>query len=109
MRVLLRERKSRLLFIGPNSWTMELSTARDFETTQAVMRYVSEQSLEGCEILLHFPESNYNLALPIVAGAMSPSPSRPAQNPSRSPMVSSLRLNPAVFQIHEKPHHTPGN
>ena len=107
MRVLLRERATRKLFVNPEEWTTDVLAARDFESTQAVVKYTTAPGLEGCEILLHFPDSNYLMAIPLVAGAVVSTPSQASRSSLRSPAVSSLRLNPAVFQIHTTEQHSP--
>ena len=53
MKVLLRETKTSLYYIGSNQWTADPRQARDFEQVEAAIRHHAEEPLAGMEVVLY--------------------------------------------------------
>ncbi len=65
MKVLLRNRKTKLFFHGEAEWTPERALARDFRQSGRAVQFVCEHRLTDMEALLTFQDPRYDLCLPI--------------------------------------------
>ena len=72
MRVLLINKKNGLYFEGPNSWTNNPQTAKDFQNSRGAAVFSQELCGEDVEIFLDFGDDEYNVSLPVEARLQYP-------------------------------------
>jgi hypothetical protein len=65
MKVLLRNTQTGLFYAGGDHWTGEHEQARDFENPDCALEQVSQSSLNGVEVIVHFENPGFDLPLTI--------------------------------------------
>jgi hypothetical protein len=67
MKVLLRQPDTGLFYAGPNSWTMDVGAAHDFQETNRAIDEVSQSNLSAVEVLMQFENPTFEIPLKIVS------------------------------------------
>ena len=62
----IKRKENGKYYAGPNTWVVSIEEAKHFESIREVVSELAEEDLEkgSCVLLLHFPESRYDLELP---------------------------------------------
>jgi hypothetical protein len=63
MRVLIQQAGTGLYFKGPRQWVADKSTANSFNTSTEAVEFCLRQGLEGVQILLSFPDPQYDIVM----------------------------------------------
>ena len=66
MRILLRNTKTGLFYVGPDRWTENDPEAFDFEQTDLALDAVRAGKLQSIEVLMKFEDPAFEIPLKIV-------------------------------------------
>ncbi len=66
MRLLLRHIQTRRYYAGEEQWTESATDALDFQAPDTALDFVSQEGLEGMEVVLDFGDPTFAVPLKIV-------------------------------------------
>ena len=66
MKVLLRNTRTGLFYIGPEQWTREPSEAANFEGPDRALDRIEEAELPAMEVVIHFEDTRFDIPLTII-------------------------------------------
>lgn len=72
MRVLLRDRKTNLFWLGDGRWTANALAACDFGSSSNCIQYALRERLADTEVVLSFENPLYDIALPLNGAGLDP-------------------------------------
>jgi hypothetical protein len=67
MRVLLRSRRTKSYYIGPNQSGADVARALDFANVRSAAKFTFEENLPDMEIILRYDSYNSEIPLPVLA------------------------------------------
>jgi hypothetical protein len=67
MKVLIRDRSTRLFLADHGTWVTNTGSAHDFESCVEAVNHLGRQHLKGVDLWFAFPISRYDFRLPLTA------------------------------------------
>jgi hypothetical protein len=65
MKVLLRQTKTRVYYVGAGRWTADVEQALDFGSVEHAIQLSLREGLSAVEVSLNFDDGGEDLALPL--------------------------------------------
>jgi hypothetical protein len=74
MRVLIRDKSSKLYLAGRGRWVEDAASGHDFHGSAAAIAHLCSRRLTGVDLWYAFPNSQFDFCLPVGADSLPASP-----------------------------------